>query len=240
MPPLTVSAIVPAYNEAGRLGQVLAVLTSYPGFTEVIVVDDGSTDATATVVAAYPVRYLRLPTNHGKGYAMDYAVGQARGTIIFFCDADIRGLTLATVSTILAPVTAGQAEMSIAVRGRHVSLLTKVLAYIFPMTTLIGGERAITRKLWNDLPAYYKHGFRIEAGLNFLAGHRQPGLVFTVFPELYQVIKEKKYGLLSGFLGRVRMVREILWAQLKLRFDSRVQVLTYHKHYINAQKQELP
>ena len=87
-----VTAIVPAYNEAERIGAVLAVLTSY-GFKGVIVVDDGSTDNTKDVVSRYDVRYLKIEENSGKGKAMDYAVSKAQTSFIFFCDADLKNLT---------------------------------------------------------------------------------------------------------------------------------------------------
>ena len=62
-----VTAIVPAYNEAERIGAVLAVLTSY-GFRDVIVVDDGSSDNTSQVVSRYNVKYLRIEKNGGGIY----------------------------------------------------------------------------------------------------------------------------------------------------------------------------
>ena len=213
----SVSAIVPAYNEGPRLAGVLTLLCAYPGFTEVIVVDDGSTDDTSRVVSHFPVRYLRHTPNHGKGYTMDRGVTAARGEIIFFCDADIRGLTPANITAILQPVLTGTAAMSIAVRGRNIPWITAFLARFFPITTLIGGERALMKSLWQALPVYYKEGFRVEAGLNYLAAYQSPGITYHVFPGLTHVPKEMKYGFGVGLWGRIRMIFQVMGAHLNLR-----------------------
>lgn len=213
----SVSAIVPAYNEGERLRGVLKLLCAYPGFAEVIVVDDGSTDETKRIVSSFPIRYLRHTPNRGKGYTMDQGVAAARGDVIFFCDADVRGLTPDMLTTLLRPVLEGRASMSIAVRGRHITWLTALLAKLFPVTSLIGGERALPKQLWHDLPAYYKSGFRVEAGLNYLAAYRSPGIVYHVFPGLTHVPKEAKYGFWTGLVGRLRMISQVVEAHLNLQ-----------------------
>ena len=50
----TISCIICAYNEGRRIRSVLDAVAGYPGFSEVIVVDDGSVDGTAAAVRAYP------------------------------------------------------------------------------------------------------------------------------------------------------------------------------------------
>jgi glycosyltransferase involved in cell wall biosynthesis len=63
-------AIVPAHNKAPRIGAVLSVLTTYPGFKGAIVVDDGSDDGTAEVASRFPVRMVQHTENKGKGAAL--------------------------------------------------------------------------------------------------------------------------------------------------------------------------
>ncbi len=208
-----VTAIVPAYNEAQRIGAVLSVLTTYPGFYEVIVVDDGSTDRTEEITQKYSVRYIRLSTNQGKGHAMDIAVSLARTDIILFIDADISGLTHTMVTTLVEPVLDGTVDMFIAMRNRKIYALHNIMVFV----PLLGGERAITKKLWQMLPPYYKRGFRIEAGLNFYAQYYGKGYRYTIIKGLSQVIKEKKYGLIHGLRQRIGMVADLTIAQLKLQ-----------------------
>ncbi len=93
------SMIIPAYNEATRIGGTLEQFTAYLSGKdwswEIIVVDDGSDDDTAGVVNAfirkyaYPVRLARLDRNTGKGGAVRYGMlREASGQFRFFSDAD--------------------------------------------------------------------------------------------------------------------------------------------------------
>ena len=85
-----ISVIVPAYNAAETLGECLAALLdqSIPrGEYEVIVVDDGSTDATQEVVEQYGV-HLLTQANQGPAAARNLGVSHAQGEILLFTDAD--------------------------------------------------------------------------------------------------------------------------------------------------------
>ena len=91
------TVVLPCYNEAERLPQtlqtLLAHLSAAPGEVEVLVVDDGSTDATVTVaesVAAADgrVRVLSYQPNRGKGFAVRTGMLAAQGALVVFTDAD--------------------------------------------------------------------------------------------------------------------------------------------------------
>jgi dolichyl-phosphate beta-glucosyltransferase len=95
--PPDLSVIVPAFNEAGRLGPVLREIVQYGRSRglrlEVIVVDDGSRDGTAALVrsvseAVPEVRLVRLAANLGKGYAVRTGMLNAVGALLLFADAD--------------------------------------------------------------------------------------------------------------------------------------------------------
>lgn len=89
------SIVIPSFNEAARLPHTLQRIAEWIRATsrtdtEVIVVDDGSTDGTAAVAEAAPgVRVLRNPGNHGKGYAVREGMLAARGDRILYTDADL-------------------------------------------------------------------------------------------------------------------------------------------------------
>src|SRR5947207_1386466 len=91
------SIVIPAYNEASRLGstleRILTYVTSQHWDAEVIVVNDGSRDRTADLVREYTQRYpfLRLienPGNRGKGYSVRNGILNALGDVVLFSDAD--------------------------------------------------------------------------------------------------------------------------------------------------------
>lgn len=86
-----VTVVVPAFNAAGTLARALdSVAAQQPAPAEVIVVDDGSTDATAEVAAAHRLapRIVRLPRNGGESAAMNAGIEAASGSLIAFLDAD--------------------------------------------------------------------------------------------------------------------------------------------------------
>lgn len=94
----SLSCVVPAYNEAANLPRLLEQLTTLlrarPAPWEVIVVDDGSRDATAEALrpwVAHPgVRYLRLSRNFGKEAALSAGLEHARGDVVVLMDADLQ------------------------------------------------------------------------------------------------------------------------------------------------------
>jgi glycosyltransferase involved in cell wall biosynthesis len=95
--PPVLSIVVPAYNEQQRLPDTLEQITAYldrqPYRSEVIVVDDGSTDATAGLVERMAVqrpnlRLLRLE-HRGKGFAVRAGALAAHGEYVLLCDADL-------------------------------------------------------------------------------------------------------------------------------------------------------
>jgi glycosyltransferase involved in cell wall biosynthesis len=74
-------AIVPAHNEEGAIGGVIDEIRAFDGTFDVVVVDDGSTDATATVAAAHGAAVVSLPFNVGIGSAVQtgFKYALARG-----------------------------------------------------------------------------------------------------------------------------------------------------------------
>ncbi|GAC1621160.1 MAG: glycosyltransferase family 2 protein [Candidatus Acidiferrum sp.] len=92
------SIIVPSFNEESRLPGSLEKIAAYirnSGHeTEVLVVDDGSTDATAAVAQLYcqklpGLRVIANGENRGKGYSVRNGMQEARGRIVLFTDADL-------------------------------------------------------------------------------------------------------------------------------------------------------
>jgi len=87
-----VSIIIPAFNEESGIGEVLEsiqnMMTAEKIDGEIIVVDDGSTDKTAEVVAASHVRLIQHETNRGYGATLKTGIRQAKHDLMLITDAD--------------------------------------------------------------------------------------------------------------------------------------------------------
>ncbi|HOB74570.1 MAG TPA: glycosyltransferase family 2 protein [Phycisphaerae bacterium] len=128
----TISIIIPAYNEADRIGrslvEVLRFAADYRGGAEVIVVDDGSTDATAALVeslqanAGERLKLVRHTHNRGKGASVRTGFEQAGGEIVLFTDADL-STPIAEAERLIGPVEAGECDVAIGSRAMAQSLI---------------------------------------------------------------------------------------------------------------------
>lgn len=129
----SVSIIIPAYNEAGRIGQSLRAIAQYARVSsrdlELIVVDDGSTDDTAGVAernlpetANVQSRVLRYSRNRGKGYAVRYGLLAARAPLALFSDADL-STPIAEMPKLLADLVKGDADVTFGSRALDRSLI---------------------------------------------------------------------------------------------------------------------
>jgi len=201
-----VSCVIPVYNESQRIGAVLGAVAGHPLVSEVIVVDDASTDDTASIVAAAKgVRLIRLERNRGKTQALCAGIEQSAGQILLLVDGDLVGLTSADITALLAPVLAGRADMSISLR-RNTLRLWKLIGMDY-----ISGERVFA-KGWLEhrleaLRALPKFGF--EVYLNGLCIERRGRIAVVLWPGVRSPFKNAKYGLLRGVRADVRMVLDI-------------------------------
>jgi glycosyltransferase involved in cell wall biosynthesis len=109
--------IVPVYNEAGTVQQVIDRLLQIPLPLprEIIVINDGSTDGTTQVLNAVPavdgvLSIVHAPANGGKGSAIRIGLRHARGTIIAIQDADLE-LDPVQLANLVQPILNGEADV---------------------------------------------------------------------------------------------------------------------------------
>ena len=169
-------AIVPAFNEAGSIAEVVTELRDVAPELEVLVVDDGSIDATAQVADAAGARVLRLPVNLGIGGAVQagYLYAFERGfDVAVQVDGDGQH-DAQELMRLLAPIRAGRADLTIGTRfagdrsyrspfarrlGIRLFAALVSLRVRQRMTDTTSGFRAVNRKGITLFAADYPHDY---------------------------------------------------------------------------------
>jgi dolichyl-phosphate beta-glucosyltransferase len=189
--PTTLTIVIPAYNEERRVHKLLdglktdleRVASSLDlELLEVIVVEDGSTDRTADLLAEFdglPERFrvIRFPRNRGKGAAVRDGMLAARGDLALMTDADL-STPLDELGLLLTAVREG-ADVAIGSRALD---RTKVLVHQPIYRELMGRAfnrllRRITRLPWRDTQCGFKL-FRLETAITLFELQRVEGFAF--------------------------------------------------------------
>ncbi|HXL96622.1 MAG TPA: glycosyltransferase [Streptosporangiaceae bacterium] len=180
----TVAVVIPARNEADRIQATVSAAAGLPGVGVVVVVDDGSADATADRAREAGAAVMRHSRNRGKGAAMetgaeavrllDQQEGLDSPRHLLFLDADLAE-TAARAAPLMEPVLAGRADMTIAVftatvkLGGH-GLVVKLSGNGIRRATgwqprqPLNGQRCLTRAAF-EAARPLAHGFGVETGL---------------------------------------------------------------------------
>lgn len=108
------TVIICVFNEESTIENVVTKVSNY-FFDEVIIVNDGSTDKTDSILKAikkyYNFKYIILPKNKGKGFAMAKGVERSKGDVILFIDADLSNLQDNHFNELLTPMINNKADM---------------------------------------------------------------------------------------------------------------------------------
>jgi len=115
------SVLMPVFNEARTIEEVLRAVSAVPIQKEIVIVDDASTDGTSEVLARWDgrdgVRVIRHDRNRGKGAALATALTAAQGEILIIQDADLE-YDPSEYPTILRPIESGRADVVFGSRFR--------------------------------------------------------------------------------------------------------------------------
>jgi len=202
---MKVAAIIPAYNEGMRIGNVLEVLERMTEIDEIIVVSDGSEDDTVDVALKYNVTVIALPRNIGKGGAMKIGCDYSKGDIILFLDADLIGLKEEHVKALLEPVLSDEADMTVGIFGNG-RLATDFAQKVAPF---LSGQRAVKKSVLNGIDHMDATRYGIEVALTRYAENSGIRVKEVILHDLTHVMKEEKLGFLRGFCARLKMYWEI-------------------------------
>jgi hypothetical protein len=233
-----VLALVPARDEAERVGATVRALRDLPGVTEVLVISDGSTDATADRALEAGAHCLDLPRNLGKGGALNAGLAALMGRVaerlspepaaLLLADADLAE-TAGRLDRLLVPVLAGEADLAIADLpaqqgaggfGLAMGLARRGIANATGrrMSEPLSGQRAVR---WEALPALlpFAPDFGIEVAMTIDA--LRAGLRVVEVPVSYRPRAggaSKVSGSLRGSLRAVAAMTAVTSRLLTERF----------------------
>ena len=205
---LNISAIIPAYNEAKNICNVLSPLSQVPAIKEIIVVSDGSTDDTVEVVRGFGgAKVIALQKNVGKTNAVIKGVGEAKYPTILLCDADLIDLSASHLLAMIGKFCEGF-DMVIMDKGSQPWVFRNLVKSVPAMS----GTRIIQKKQFLKIPFRPTDRFQFENRVNeyYLVN----GLSIAVTPadKVHDSRKFVKYPFLKGLLLDLKGGYEVLAA----------------------------
>jgi glycosyltransferase involved in cell wall biosynthesis len=196
------AAVIPAYNEAETVGEVVGAARRARHISEVVAVDNASTDDTAAVAAQAGARVVSC-FDSGKGQAMAAGVAATGAEVIVFLDADLVGLQPEHVDRLAVTVLEGRAAMACGLFDRG-PVLNPVFLHGLPVLT---GQRALSRWLFERLDHTHRRGYKVEAALNTLCSELGVRVESFVCDGLWHRVKERKYpSAVEGFVRKQAML----------------------------------
>ena len=165
----TVSVVIPAFNEEKSIKHVIDTVKQVKSITEIIVVDDGSTDKTYDIVSKEDVVLIKHKINKGKGSAIKTGLKKVTNNIILFLDADLSEINKKQVESIIRPIIKGNADITKTKFKREAGRVTELTAkpllqFFFPELSFeqpLSGQFAATKNFLDTIDLEKDYGVDI-------------------------------------------------------------------------------
>lgn len=236
-PSASISVLIPAYNEADRIARTVRAALALPCVAEVIVISDGSRDATVQAASqAGAAQVINLPVNQGKAAALDAGLAAASAPYILMLDADL-GDSAALAAPLIEPVLSGNCDMTVAVfpeltrpgKGGGMGLALRLARFGLKVLTgqrfiaPLSGQRALRREIVESMGGFGQ-GFGVETRLSGWAG--AGGWRVQEIP--LEMSHRRTGKNAAGFLHRGRqlfhIMRALCWLAVNRRSSARRRV----------------
>ncbi|MGI6124715.1 MAG: glycosyltransferase family 2 protein [Acetivibrionales bacterium] len=208
-------AVIPAFNEEDTIASTVAAVQGVPQISRILVVDDGSRDQTAERAEKAGAEVLILPSNLGKGGAMNRSVELVDRDVVVFLDADL-GETASQASLIIDPILQGKADLCIAafpapvkkggfglVKGTARRAIRKLSD--MEVNSPLSGQRAMNKEVLLALTPF-EEAYGVELGMTLKA----LSLGFRV-QEVMTTMKHNETGRdLKGFIHRGQQFLDVI------------------------------
>jgi glycosyltransferase involved in cell wall biosynthesis len=216
-----VSIVIPAYCEEETITEVLQRIIKISwllGNVEIIVVDDGSTDATAEKVAAFPfIKYVRHKNNLGKGAAIRTGIKNSRGKILVIQDADLEYLP-EYIPNLVKPIADGSMDIVYGSRfkgkpdsmsishyvGNSILSMVARFLYNIKITDIMTGQKAFKRNIL-DSADLEEDGFEVEIEITCKGFNKNQNFKEVPIPYSYRRHGVSKIAYVDGIKSLVKL-----------------------------------
>lgn len=179
---MNAAVLIPAYNEAETITATVKAAAQIPGVSQVVVINDGSTDDTGRLAEQAGARVVDMPTNMGKGAALNKGWHSVLAPFYLLLDGDL-GETARLAYELLVPVFAGEADMTIAHFAAHqghnegtmgFGIVRRFAAWAIRryggirLNSPLSGQRAVNRAVLETVGGFAP-GFGVEIALTLQA-----------------------------------------------------------------------
>jgi glycosyltransferase involved in cell wall biosynthesis len=207
---MSFAIIIPAFNEARTIGQVLAVVRQVDAAREILVVDDGSTDGTADVVRAAQqvdprLQLIVLPRNQGKAAAVVAGANLSHHDVLVLLDADLVGLRPEHIDQLIEPVLQHNYAMSSVVLRQGDGQLD----WAHWPTPILSGQRCLRWRLFRNCAGLETARWSIEVAFNLHARQQRYRVRWIDWYGVGHVGRTKKLGVWGGVASIIAM-----WAHI--------------------------
>lgn len=212
---MPVSVVIPCFNEAEYLSDILKVVSTHKNVDEVIVVDDGSTDDSYKIASTFTSSIISHPKNQGKTSALQSGIEAAKGSYLILLDADLTGLRHEHIDLLLEPLVKIRVDMTMGIYNKTIfeGLTSK------KFNQRLTGNRGIVKKSMQKFPWDKIQGYGFEVALNYYAKINDWKILRVSLCQLKHHRKELKLGLMLGFVKRFQMWMEVMyyWFFIRVR-----------------------
>lgn len=209
----SVSVIIPVYNEERTVASVVEIMRTWGKASEIIVVNDGSTDDTLGALRQFRnITIISRKHNRGKGYSLAEGIRASQGELLMFFDGDVIGLTHKDLDRMVRPVISGRADMVIAATN---------CSSIGPLAPFddINGERVLWRKnIIGHLDKFHTVGNGVEFVINDL--HKRKRVRTIQLPHVFLLSKFEKVPATEAILQYIKEAKQFVTAILQIQSDS--------------------